>query len=268
MKETIITDRCDTITKYFKELKGSELLTIDEEVLLATKISEGDSQACDDLIKSNLKFVVSVAKEYQGLGLALSDLISEGNLGLIKAAQRFDVTRGVKFISYAVWWIRQSIMQSLNENSRIIRLPTNVINKLGQMSKKGIDYDDVMTGVDYNDDYYPICVSLNEPIRNSESDTSELIDFIFEEPEDNYGTFDIEITKLRQTINNTLEILDKRERGIIECYYGLNRDCEPMTLEAIGDKYNLTKERIRQIKEKAIRRLRHNNDDLYILLNR
>jgi len=268
MRESIITERNDTITKYFKELQDSELLTIEEEVSLAHKINTGDEQATNDLIKSNLKFVVSIAKEYQGLGLPLSDLISEGNLGLIKAAKKFDVTRGVKFISYGVWWIRQSIMQSLNENSRIIRLPTNVINKLSQLNKKNVDYDDVMSGVDYNDEHYPICVSLNEPIRNSKTNNSEMIDFISEEPANDFGIFDIEISKLKKAINDTLEILDKRERGIIECYYGLNRECEPMTLEAIGDKYGLTKERIRQIKEKAIRRLRHNNDELYMLLNR
>jgi RNA polymerase primary sigma factor len=265
MREGIITDRSDTITKYFKELNSSEVLTVDEEVSLANRINEGDDKATEVLIKSNLKFVVSIAKEYQGLGLPLSDLISEGNVGLIKAAKRFDVTRGVKFISYGVWWIRQSIMQSLNENSRIIRLPTNVINRLSQLNKKNVNYDDVMSGVDYNDEQYPTCVSINETFNNTDM---EIIDFISEEPEDDFGIFDIEVSKLKKAISDTLEILDKRERGIIECYYGLNRDCEPMTLEAIGDKYSLTKERIRQIKEKAIRRLRHNNDGLYMLLNR
>jgi RNA polymerase primary sigma factor len=267
MREYTITDRCDTITKYFKELKESELLTIEEEVNLATRINEGDEDAVETLIKSNLKFVVSIAKEYQGLGLPLPDLISDGNVGLIKAAKKFDVTRGVKFISYAVWWIRQSVMQSLNENSRIIRLPTNVINKLGQLNKQALEYEDIMTGAAVIDEQYPTCVSLNEPIRNSKSDISEMIDFVSEEPTDDFGIFDIEINKLRKTINDTLSILDKRERGIIECYYGLNRECEPMTLESIGDKYGLTKERIRQIKEKAIRRLRQNNEGLYMLLN-
>jgi len=263
------TDRCDTITKYFREVRESELLTINEEVELANRIKIGDEVAMDELVKANLKFVITIAKEYQGLGLPLSDLISEGNYGLIKSATKFDPTRGLRFITYAVWWIRQSIMQSLNDNSRIIRLPTNVINKLSQLNRKVLDYEDVMSGNDYKDDNcYPTCISLNEPIVGSKHNISEISDFISDDSSSDINIFDIEIDKLKKTINGTLKVLDKRERGIIECYYGLNRDCEPMTLEAIGDRYGLTKERIRQIKEKAIRRLRHNNEELYLLLNK
>jgi len=263
MKEYI--DRCDTISKYFKEVRESELITIEKEVELSNKIVEGDTEAIDELVKANLKFVISIAKEYQGLGLPLPDLISEGNYGLIKSASKFDPTRGYRFISYAVWWIRQSIIQSLNDNSRIIRLPTNIISKLSQLNKKSLTYEEIMSGDGQPEVVYPSCVSINEPTNHSGD--MEIIDFLSDDTDDSEVT-DIEVDKLRRVINSTLEILDDRERGIVECYFGLNRDCEPMTLEAIGDRYGLTKERIRQIKEKAIRRLRHNNEELYLLLNR
>lgn len=259
-------DKCDTISKYFKEVKKSKLISIEKEVELSTKIVEGDTQAIDELVKANLKFVISIAKEYQGLGLPLPDLISEGNYGLIKSATKFDPTRGYRFISYAVWWIRQSIIQSLNDNSRIIRLPTNIINKLSQLNKKSLTYEQIMNGEADNEESYPTCVSINEPVNHSGD--SQIIDYLSDDLSDESEIVDIEIDKLRRVINNTLKVLDDRERGIVECYFGINRECEPMTLEAIGDRYSLTKERIRQIKEKAIRRLRHNNEELYVLLNR
>ena len=267
MKEHTIIDRNETISKYFKEVRDSELLTVEKEIEITNRIREGDPKAVNELVTANLKFVISIAKEYQGLGLALSDLISEGNYGLIKSAVKFDSTKGFKFITYAVYWIRQSIMQSLNDNSRIIRLPTNVIHKLSKLSKRSSTYEDIMSGVDYNDEHYPVCVSLNETLDNaSDTKNGEFMDFLAEEPISD-EIFNVEIGKLKKVIKKTLKVLDDRERGIIECYFGLNRECEPMTLEAIGDKYDLTKERIRQIKEKAIRRLRHNNDDLFSLLN-
>jgi len=259
-------ERCDTISKYFNEVRESKLISIEKEVELSTKIVEGDTEAIDELVKANLKFVISIAKEYQGLGLPLPDLISEGNYGLIKSASKFDPTRGYRFISYAVWWIRQSIIQSLNDNSRIIRLPINIINKLSQLNKKSLTYEEIMNGDGQSEVHYPTCVSINEPTNYSGD--MEIIDFLSDDVDDDSEVTDIEVDKLRRVINNTLEILDDRERGIVECYFGLNRDCEPMTLEAIGDEYGLTKERIRQIKHKAIRRLKHNNEELYLLLNR
>jgi len=265
MKSNIITERDDVITKYFKDIKDSKLLTIPEEVELANKIKEGDTEAINELIEANLKFVISIAKEYQGLGLPLSDLISEGNYGLIKSITKFDVSRGYKFISYSVYWIRQSIIQSLNDNSRMIRLPTNVISKISQLSKKSVEYEDIMNGLADDPEVYPTCVSLNEHAGRG-GDGQEWVDMIEDKSPDEYEFADIEINKLKNAITNTLKMLNKRERGIIESYYGLNTPCEPMTLEAIGDKYSLTKERIRQIKEKAIRRLRHNNEELYSLI--
>tara|TARA_R110000796_G_scaffold252137_1_gene385324 strand:- start:20498 stop:21292 length:795 start_codon:yes stop_codon:yes gene_type:complete len=263
MKEKIITNRSDTLSKYFKDINKTELLTIKEETAIAIRIQDGDKEAIDELVKGNLKFVIRVAKEFQGLGLPLSDLISEGNLGLIKAAIRFDPSRGFKFISYAVYWIKQTIMQSLNDNSRMIRLPANIIHKIGQLSKK--------TSEEFPEDFeneetvYPSCVSLNTTLGDSFG--TELSDMVADDSVDKLDVLEYETERLKRAVNNTLNCLDERERGIIECYFGLNTQCEPMTLEAIGDRYDLTKERIRQIKEKAIRRLRHNNMELYSLIN-
>ena len=258
MKESTITNRTDTISKYFKDVNKSNLLTLEEETALAIRIQGGDKKAINELVKANLKFVISVAKSYQGLGLPLSDLISEGNLGLIKAANRFDHTRGFKFISYAVHWIKQSIMQSLNDNSRMIRLPANIINKISQSNRE------LLNDVELEKEY-PSCVSLNSPI--GEFKGYELGDMIEDDSVDTLDVLTHETEKLKNIVHKTLNCLDERERGIIECYFGLNTHCEPMTLEAIGDKYDLTKERIRQIKEKAIRRLRHNNVELFTLIN-
>ena len=260
MKETTITKKSDTLSKYFKDINKTSLLTVEEETELATRIQNGDAEAIDKLVESNLKFVISVAKEFQGLGLPLTDLISEGNLGLMKAATRFDPTRGFRFISYAVYWIKQSIMQSLNENSRMIRLPANIIHKISQLTKEN------STELSENDEeVYPTCVSLNTTF--GEYSGYELGDMIADDDVDNLDVLEYETERLKRAVNNTLNCLDERERGIIECYFGLNTHCEPMTLEAIGDRYDLTKERIRQIKEKAIRRLRHNNVELYSLIN-
>jgi len=261
------------ISRYFKDVRKSIILTPEEEVVLAKKIKKGDIKATEKLVKANLKFVVSIAKEYQGQGLSLSDLISEGNYGLIKAASRFDHKKGFRFISYAVWWVKQSIIQSLNDNARLVRLPANIINKLSYLNKEIAKFEsanerepvygeilgkdkEVMSIVTY-----PKCASLNETI-NEEGD--ELIELIAVEEEESQLVID---NRVKDGINKTLAILDERERVIIESYFGVNTDCEPMTLEAIGEKYGLTKERIRQIKEKAIRKLRHNAHDLYCLIN-
>jgi RNA polymerase primary sigma factor len=254
--KSYISEKTDVITKYFKDVNKYELLSSEEEILIAERITNGDESAINELINANLKFVVSVAKEYQGLGLPLADLINEGNVGLIKAAKRFDPTKGFKFISYAVHWIRQSIMQSLNDNSRMIRLPSNIINKILQINKQNKENIE---------EVYPTCVSLNNKI--GEYSGFELSDMIEDENTDNLDVLEYETERLKKTLNKTLECLTNKERGIIECYFGLNTGTEPMTLEAIGDRYDLTKERIRQIKEKAIRCLRHNNIDLQNLIN-
>lgn len=263
----------NSLSKYFKDVRKSILLTPEEEVVLAKKIQEGDVKATEKLVKANLKFVISIAKEYQNQGLSLGDLISEGNYGLVKAATRFDHTRGFKFISYAVWWIKQAIISGLNENARTVRLPANVINKLSSLKKEieKFEFENEREPVygeilDENDRalelmLYPRCGSLNDVINE---DGDEVIDILhIKETED---TFEIDY-RVKNELTETLSVLDERERDIIECYFGINTDCEPMTLEGIGEKYLLTKERIRQIKEKAIRKLRHNAHNLYSLIN-
>jgi len=271
-KKYVNFDAEDTIGKYFKDVRKSVILTPSEEVELARRIKKGDQAAIDRLVNANLKFVVSVAKEYQGQGLPLSDLISEGNYGLIKAATRFDHNKGFRFISYAVWWVKQSILQSLNDNARTVRLPANIINKLSQINKEIAKFElanerEPVYGELLDKDsevmemiHYPKCSSLNEVIND---DGDELIELIMAEEEEE-ATID---ERIKQEIDNTLSTLDERERAIIESYFGINTECEGMTLEAIGEKYGLTKERIRQIKEKAIRKLRHNAQNLFSLIN-
>lgn len=263
----------ECLTKYFKDVKKSILLTPDDEVKIAKEIKEGNLDSIDTLVKANLRFVVSIAKEYQNQGLPLADLISEGNYGLIKAATRFDYTRGFRFISYAVWWIKQSIIQSLNDNARMVRLPANVINRLNNLKKEiekfefenerepmyGEILDENSEAVDLT--LYSKCTSLNDSINE---DGDELIDLISDSTEESGIVVD---ENLKSKINETLSILDERERIIVENYYGINTDCEPMTLESIGEKFSLTKERIRQIKARALRKLRNNSHNLYNLIN-
>lgn len=269
----------DSIGKYFKEVRKSILLTPSEEVDLAVRIQSGDETAIDELVKANLKFVVSIAKEYQNQGLPLADLISEGNYGLIKAALRFDSTRGFRFISYAVWWIKQSIIQGLNDNSRTIRLPANIILKLSKIRKELDKFEftnerEATVGEiinEYNDEddliiiSTPKVTSLNSPINE---DGGELVDLIVDGDGDNdlYDNIETE-AKIKAELEETLKVLDNRERDVIESYFGINKGHHGMTLDDIGDKYNLTKERIRQIKEKAIRKLRHNAQNLFELIN-
>jgi RNA polymerase primary sigma factor len=263
----------DNIGKYFKDVRKSIILTPNEEIKLAERIKEGDEKAVELLVNANLKFVISVAKEYQNQGLPLSDLISEGNYGLIKAAKRFDHEKGFRFISYAVWWIRQSILQSLNDNARMVRLPANIINKITYLNKEISKFEflnerEPVYGEIFDKDkevmdllYFPKCLSLNETINE---DGDELIELIPNLDEENKLEID---NRVKDELQKTLSVLDDREKEIIENYFGINTDFEPMTLEAIGEKYNLTKERIRQIKEKAIRKLRHNANGLYSLMN-
>lgn len=270
-KKFINYDTDETTSKYFKDIRKLKLITQEEEIELAKKIKKGDVSAIDKLVVANLKFVVTIAKEYQGKGLPLSDLINEGNFGLIKAASKFDYTKGFRFISYAVWWIKQSIIQSLNENARIVRLPANVINKLSYLSKEinkfeGENERKPIYGelVDKNNEILEmipniVSMSLNEVINE---DGDEFIDMLESEEVEDRVILD---TKIKKGVESVLSNLDERERTIIESYFGINTDCEPMTLEAIGEKYSLTKERIRQIKERAIRKLRYNSDKLFYL---
>jgi RNA polymerase primary sigma factor len=263
----------DTVSKYFKEVKKSEILTPIQEITLAKRIKKGDATAVTKLVEANLKFVISIAKEYQNQGLPLSDLINEGNYGLIKAAHRFDHKRGFKFISYAVWWIKQSIIQSLNDNARVVRLPANVISKISKLnkefSKSELDYEPTYFDIFNNDDEgllnYAKNSSLNKIIGE---DGGEIVDLLVSET----LTTDLDETevndKVKDELNKILSILDEREKMIVESYFGMNTTHEAMTLEAIGDKYGLTKERIRQIKEKAIRKLRHHTQTLQDLINK
>jgi RNA polymerase primary sigma factor len=273
-KKFVNFDTDDVVSKYFKDIRKSVVLAPFEENELAKKIKAGDKKALDKLINANLKFVISIAKEYQGKGLPLADLINDGNHGLIKAAHRFDHRKGFKFISYAVWWIRQSILLSLSENARLVRLPANVIHKISKLSKEIAKFEsqnerEPIFGEIVDDDneaismvMYPKHTSLNEVINEEGDEMIELI--LSEEPEETkYEVTD----EVKTKINEALSILSDREREIIECYFGINIESEPMTLEAIGERFDLTKERIRQIKEKAIRKLRHNAHDLFSLIN-
>jgi RNA polymerase primary sigma factor len=248
------------INNYFRDINSLkvELLTPEDEVRLAERIQAGDEEALKELAKANLKFVVSIAHDYKGKGIPLSDLVSEGNYGLMKAAQRFDHTRGFRFISYAVWWIKQSILQCLNEHARTIRLPVNILNKVYQLQKelnenKISNVESSLSDLDYMDKL-PKCSSLNFFINE---DGDELSDVISEEPYKTYDEHKEEDNEIKSNISECLEVLDEREKDIVTKYYGLN-NIDPLTLEVIGDEYGLTKERVRQIKSKAIKKLKYN----------
>lgn len=266
-----ITNReSDSLDKYLQEIGHEELISVDEEVELAQRIKKGDRKALEKLTKANLRFVVSVAKQYQNQGLSLPDLINEGNVGLIRAAEKFDETRGFKFISYAVWWIRQSILQAIAEQSRIVRLPLNqvgsvnkinrVLNKFEQEHERRPSIDEIADNVDIPHDKIEEAmkvntrhVSVDAPFADGEDNS--LLDVL---PNNDSPMADrkLVLESLREEINRALKTLNERERNIIEAFFGINQP--EMTLEEIGDKYGLTRERVRQIKEKAIRRLRHN----------
>lgn len=270
-KKFVSFESTNSISKYLKEVRKTPLLSPDEEVALAIRIQNGDTDAINELVNANLRFVIQIAKEYQNQGLPLDDLISDGNYGLIKAATRFDHTLGFRFISYAVWWIKQSIIQSLNDNARMVRLPASIINKISILKKEIERFEfqnerEPIFGeiLDENNEpveliTYPKTSSLNEIINE---DGDEMIDTLTADDEEIFIVTD----KIKDLLNKTLETLDERERNIIQCYYGINTGCEPMTLQVIGEIYNLTKERIRQIKVKALRKLRHNSDKLYELI--
>jgi RNA polymerase primary sigma factor len=259
-----------SLDKYLQEIGRVNLLTPEQEIDLAVRIREGDHFALERLTKANLRFVVSVAKQYQNQGLSLGDLINEGNLGLIKAAKRFDETRGFKFISYAVWWIRQSILQALAEQSRIVRLP---LNRVGALNKIGKAYSNLEQeferepsalelaqelDMDVNEvsDNLKIAgrhISMDAPFAQGEENS--LLDVIEndQQPSPDYILIN---ESLKSEIARALSTLSDREAEVIKLYFGLNKE-HSMTLEEIGERFNLTRERVRQIKEKAIRRLRH-----------
>ena len=262
-----------SLDKYLQEIGKEELLTVDEEVELAQRIRKGDRKALDRLTKANLRFVVSVAKQYQNQGLSLPDLINEGNVGLIKAAEKFDETRGFKFISYAVWWIRQNILQAIAEQSRIVRLPLNqvgsmnkinrMLNKFEQENERRPSIEEIAEETDIPTDKIDDAmkttgrhVSVDAPF--SEGEDGGLLDVLVN---DNTPMADQQLVleSLKAEINSVLQSLSERERNIIEAFYGINRP--EMTLDEIGTKYGLTRERVRQIKEKAIRRLRNNTNN-------
>jgi RNA polymerase primary sigma factor len=268
-----ITNReSQSLEKYLQEIGKVELIGAEEEVKLAVRIRQGDQKALEKLTKANLRFVVSVAKQYQNQGLSLPDLINEGNLGLIKAAQRFDETRGFKFISYAVWWIRQSILQSLAEQSRIVRLPLNKVGLTNRIQKAysqleqeferepsseelaellNIDIEEVSSSIGITARH----VSVDTPL--SEGEESTLID-VLENPNAERAEKNIEYDQsLKQEIERSMKSLTERQKEVICFFFGIGTD-HPMSLEDIGQRFNLTRERVRQIKDKAITKLRTN----------
>ena len=260
-----------SLDKYLQEIGKEDLITVEEEVELAQRIRKGDQKALEKLTRANLRFVVSVAKQYQNQGLSLPDLINEGNLGLIKAAEKFDETRGFKFISYAVWWIRQSILQALAEQSRLVRLPLNQVGSLNKINK-------AFSRFEQENERRPspeeLADSLDLPAEKV-ADTLRVsgrhisVDAPFVEGEDN-SLLDVLVNddspiadrtlineSLSTEVERALSTLTERERDIIKLFFGINT--QEMTLEEIGEKFGLTRERVRQIKEKAIRRLRHSS---------
>ncbi len=258
------------LEKYLQEIGKEDMITVEEEVELAQKIKKGDQKALERLTKANLRFVVSVAKQYQNQGLGLADLINEGNMGLIKAAERFDETRGFKFISYAVWWIRQSILQAIAEQSRIVRLPLNqvgsvakinrVLSKFEQENERRPSVDEISERIDLPEDKIDDAlkvqnkhISMDAPIYEGEE--GNMLDTMVN---DDSPMADYQLLKesLKEEIHSALNGLSEREKSVIEAFYGIGMP--EMTLDEIGSKYGLTRERVRQIKEKAIRRLRSN----------
>ncbi|MCA2004734.1 MAG: RNA polymerase sigma factor RpoD/SigA [Ignavibacterium sp.] len=268
----ITTREAASLDKYLNEIAKEPLLTAEDEIELAIKIRNGDTSALERLIKSNLRFVVSVAKQYQNQGLSLGDLINEGNVGLMKAARRFDETRGFKFISYAVWWIRQSILQALAEQSRIVRLP---LNRVGTLNRIGKAYshleqeferepspEELASALEMDVEELSDVMKMNgKPMSMdapfSQNDENNLHDVLINEelpsPDEELMT-----ESLKEEIKRALNVLNEREKEVLKLYFGIDTD-QPLTLEEIGEKFNLTRERVRQIKEKAIRKLRHNS---------
>lgn len=268
--QSITNRESASLDKYLQDIGHEELLTTDEEVELAQRIKKGDRKALEKLTKANLRFVVSVAKQYQNHGLSLPDLINEGNMGLIKAAEKFDETRGFKFISYAVWWIRQSILQAIAEQSRIVRMPLNqvgsankinkVLNEFEQLHERRPSIDEIADKVDIPQDKIEDAMNINTrhisvdaPL--SDGDTNNLLD-VLQNEDSPMADKTLVMESLREEIKRALQTLNERERMVTEAFFGINQP--EMTLEEIGTKHGLTRERVRQIKEKAIRKLRKN----------
>jgi len=258
-----------SLEKYLADISKEEMISPDEEIILAKKIRKGDEAALDRLTRANLRFVVSVAKQYQNQGLTLPDLINEGNLGLIKAAKRFDETRGFKFISYAVWWIRQSIMQAISEHARIVRLPVNQLGSLTKINKAFTKLEQEYERepsleelaeitdltVDKISDAFRIStrqISVDAPLLNGEDNS--LLDVIQNKEVEQADTIMMN-QSMKKEIERSLNVLDEKERDVISLFFGLESE-EPYTLEEIGEKYDLSRERVRQIKEKALKKLR------------
>jgi RNA polymerase primary sigma factor len=272
ISKSITNRETASLDKYLQDIGKEELISAEEEVELARRIRSGDQRALDKLCRANLRFVVSVAKQYQNQGLSLPDLINEGNLGLIKAAQRFDETRGFKFISYAVWWIRQSILQALAEQSRIVRLPLNQVGSLNKIKKETSrleqkfertpSADEIAAALEIPE--YKIdaalkistkYISMDAPL--AEDEETKFID-VFVDEDAPYTDAGLMRESLAQEIQRSLSTLSDKERDVINLYYGIGIP-HGLTLEEIGARFDLTRERVRQIKEKAIRRLKHNS---------
>ena len=269
ISKSITNRESASLDKYLQEIGKEEMISAEEEVELAQAIKRGDQKALERLTRANLRFVVSVAKQYQNQGLSLPDLINEGNLGLLKAAERFDETRGFKFISYAVWWIRQSILQAISEQSRIVRLPLNQvgsvnkinreISKFEQVNERRPSVDEIAGKIDLPEEKIDEAMNINGRHVSvdapfNEGEDSSLLDVLVNEdvPTTDKGLVD---ESLQSEIQVALGILGERERAVIEASYGIG--CNELTLEEIGEKFGLSRERVRQIKEKAIRKLRN-----------
>ncbi|MBG39152.1 MAG: RNA polymerase subunit sigma [Cryomorphaceae bacterium] len=269
-----------SLDKYLQEIGRVDLISADEEVELAKRIKNGDRQALERLTKANLRFVVSVSKQYQNQGLTLSDLINEGNLGLIKAAERFDETRGFKFISYAVWWIRQSILQALAEQARIVRLPLNKIGNINKINRAFSELEQKLERPPSADELAEVLdctpqevkqslsqngrhISMDAPLVEGDDSSSSMYDVMgskdsLPSPESN-----LVLESLRSDIRQSLKTLTPRESQVVSMFYGLEGKM-PLSLEEIGDRFDLTRERVRQIKEKAIRRLKHTTKNVIL----
>ena len=270
ISKSITNRESASLDKYLQEIGHEELLTTDQEVELAQRIRKGDKRALEKLTKANLRFVVSVAKQYQNQGLSLPDLINEGHVGLIKAAEKFDETRGFKFISYAVWWIRQSILQAIAEQSRLVRLPLNQVGSVNKIARELSRFeqeherkpsvDEIAERVDLPEDKIADAmkansrhVSMDAPIADGED--SSMIDFL--SGDSSNTDRELAIESLKAEVSRILKVLTDKEQKVLRAFFGIDGSPE-MTLDEIGEKYNLTRERVRQIKEKALRRLRHN----------
>jgi len=271
ISQSITNRESASLQQYFTDIAKIPMVTPQEEVILTQKIRQGDHAALERLTSANLRFVVSVAKQYESSGLTLGDLINEGNLGLIKAAKRFDETKGFKFISYAVWWIRQSILQAINDHARMVRIPANKVGDLSKINKASSELEQHLERAATVEEIAEILevtvekvagtlasasrhLSVDAPFSSEEENT--LLD-VLQNPESNTDKYIMD-DSLRTEISRSLKMLDSRDREIVELFFGLGGS-QPLSLEEIGEKFNLTRERVRQIKDKALARLRHSD---------